>query len=93
MTQQYLIGELLVRLERLQAATAAHAEDVARLRRQVETMPASWLAAETVHALLLADRLCWESLSRGDMAAFSRQAPVCADLRLFGLSARLITDE
>ena len=93
MTQQYLIGELLVQLERLQAATAAHAEDVARLRRQVETMPVSWLAAETVNALLLADRLCWESLSRGDIAAFSRQAPVCADLRLFGVCAQLIIDE
>jgi hypothetical protein len=93
MTQQYLIGELLVQLERLQAATAAPVEDVTRLRRQVEAMPVTWLAAETNHALTLADRLCWESLSRGDIVAFSRQAPVCADLRLFGLCAGLITDE
>jgi hypothetical protein len=93
MTQNYLIGELSARLERLQAATVEHAEDVARLRRQVEAMPVTWLAAETVHALMLADRLCWESLSRGDIAAFSRQAPVCADLRLFGVCAQLIIDE
>ena len=40
MTQQYLIGELSVRLEQLQsAARQAAGDDVASLRRQVETGP------------------------------------------------------
>jgi hypothetical protein len=94
MTQEYLIGELSVRLGQLQAAAHhAAAVDVADLRHQVETRSATWLAAETTQALALADQLCWDSLSHGDTAAFSRQAAIGADLRLFGACARLIDDE
>jgi hypothetical protein len=94
MTQEYLIGELSVRLGRLQAATRhTAAGDVASLRHQVETRSATWLAAEMAQALALADQLCWDSLSHGDTAAFSRQAAIGADLRMFGSCARLIDDE
>ncbi len=94
MTGRYLIGELSVRLERLQAAAGqAAACDVAELRRQVEASPVTWLAAETIRALALADQLCWDSLSRGDTAAFARQAAICADLHLFGVSARLLDED
>jgi hypothetical protein len=92
MTHDYLIGELSARLGRLQAVSAGGAADLARLRRRVETRPAAELAAETAQALALADQLCWESLSRGDTAAFDRQAAVSADLRLFGICARLLED-
>ena len=93
MTQQYLIGELSVRLEQLQAVAADGAErDVARLRHQVENGPASGLACAAETALVLADGLCWESISRGDVVAFSRQATVSADLRLFSVCARLLAD-
>jgi hypothetical protein len=92
MTQDYLIGELSARLGRLQAVAVGAAADLARLRRRVETRPAAELAAETTQALALADQLCWESLSRGDAAAFDRQAAVSADLRLFGICARLLED-
>jgi hypothetical protein len=45
-TVQYLVGELSVRLERLQAAAdQAAARDIASLRYQVETGPVTWLAA------------------------------------------------
>jgi len=93
-TVQHLIGELSVRLEQLQAA-AGHdrARDVASLRYQVETQPVDWLAAGTSRALALADQLCWDSLSRGDTASFTRQAAIGADLRLFGVSARLLEEE
>jgi len=47
MTQDYLIGELSVRLERLQSASAGSAADLTRLRRQVEARPAAELPAET----------------------------------------------
>lgn len=90
MTAQHLIGELVIRLEQLQAATGnGAAREVADLRYQVENSPVSRLAAELAHALALADRACWESLDRGDGAAFARQAAASADLRLFGECARL----
>ena len=87
-----LIGELSARLERLQAATPAPVSELADLRGRVETSSAGGLATEVAAALALADRLCWNSLSAGDIDAFGRQAPVCADLRLFGVSARLLDD-
>ena len=91
MTQDYLIGELSVRLEQLQAATAWGASrEVARLRYQVETSALEALPSAALRALALADDLCWRSLSSGDTAAFARQAEVSADLRLFGICSRLL---
>jgi hypothetical protein len=92
-TVQDLVGELSVRLEQLQAvADHAAARDIAGLRYQVETGPTTRLAAGTSQALALADRLCWDSLSRGDTASFSRQATISADLYLFGVCARLLKE-
>lgn len=93
MIPQYLIGELVIRLERLQAVTQDDvAREVAGLRYQVETGPVCWLAAELARGLALADQACWESLERGDAAVFARQAAAGADLRLFGECARLTGD-
>jgi hypothetical protein len=92
-TTQYLIGELSVRLERLEAVAASDAcSDVAGLRREVETGPTSGLAPAAVKAIELADSLCWQSLSRGDITTFTRQAEILADLHLFGICARLLRD-
>jgi hypothetical protein len=91
MTRQYLIGELSVRLEQLQATTGqAAAPDVARLRAEVETGPLTGLAWATARAMALADELCWDSLSRGDAAAFADQAKISAELCQFGISVRLL---
>lgn len=94
MTQDYLVGEMSVCLQHLEAVTAGQeaAADVARLRRQVETSPPSKLVAEAARALAVADALCWDSLTRGDTAAFAHQARVSAELREFGICARLIAD-
>jgi hypothetical protein len=92
MTQEYLIGEVSVRLEQLQAATAKSQVAVARLRREVETKPVTSLATTVTRALALADGMCWDSLSRGDVDEFDQQARISADLRLFGLCARLFPD-
>ena len=46
----------------------------------------------TVSALTLAEALCWDSLNRGDIAAFTRQAAVCAELHEFGVCACLLTE-
>jgi hypothetical protein len=94
MTQQHLIGEFSVCLERLQAATVHEAaQDVARLRHRVEMGPPAALGVAALQALALADGVCWESLSHGDMAAFMRQSKISAELRLFGVCARLIPED
>jgi hypothetical protein len=93
MTQDYLIGELSVRLGQLQADAAPDmAAEVAALRRQIEAGPPQGLSAAALQALALGDRLCWQSLCRGDTAAFSRQAETLAELRLFGVCSRLLAD-
>lgn len=93
MTRQYLVGELSVRLEQLQqAAASSAARDVACLRQEVEGGPMTGLAPAAVRAIALADSFCWDSLSRGDVSAFARQAAVSADLRLFGVCSGLLAE-
>jgi hypothetical protein len=94
MTQQYLAGELSVLLERVQAVTTTEAagRDASTLRHAAETEPVQTLGWVTMRALALTDRLCWDSLNRGDIAEFARQAAVGAALREFGVCARLLRD-
>jgi hypothetical protein len=94
MTQQYLAGELSMLLARLQAQAPNQtaARDVAQLRREAETKPVTALPSLVVRALALTDRLCWDSLERGDPAAFTCQAAICAELRDFGICARLLDE-
>ena len=92
MTQQYLAGELSLLLARLQAVAAntAWVRDFRRLRHEAETMPLTTLSLVAEAALEVADELCWESLERGDTAAFVRQATICAELWQFGVCADLL---
>lgn len=94
MTQQYLAGELSVLLARLQAAATHQAavRDLAQLRREAETGPVTTLPSLVIRSLALTDRLCWDSLERGDPAAFACQAAICAELRDFGICARLLEE-
>lgn len=94
MTEQYIIGELSLLLARLQAAAGSPASacDVVRLRREAETCPLAALASVVLRALRLADDLCWDSLARGDIRAFTCQAEAGADLRRFGVCASLLAD-
>ncbi len=94
MTQQYIAGELSVLLARLQAVAADEvaARDAARLRQEAETWPLPALASVAVRALALGDGLCWDSLGRGDVASFTRQSVVGAELREFSLCAGLLRD-
>ena len=94
MTQQYLIGELSVRLEQLEAAARkAVSGDVTRLRHQIEFGPLTGLGCATARSLALADVLCWDSLTWGDAAAFARQAAISEELRLFGTCAGLLEED
>jgi hypothetical protein len=94
MTQQYLAGELSQILGDVQAAAASEA--CARrawdLRLEAETKPVTALPSVAARALALTDSLCWESLTSGDAAAFTRQAAICAELHEFGICAHLLDD-
>ncbi len=94
MTRQYLAGELSWLLWQLQAVATdqAIAGDVAGLRREAETLPVDALNSVTVRAIHLTDVLCWESVTKGDVAAFSRQAAASANLHEFGVCAGLLAD-
>jgi hypothetical protein len=94
MTQQYLAGELSVLLERVQAVTTTDAArcQVCSLRHEAETEPVWTLGWVTMRALALTEGLCWESLNRGDTAAFTRQAAAGAALHEFGICAGLLHD-
>jgi hypothetical protein len=45
-----------------------------------------------VRSLALTDGLCWDSLERGDPVAFTCQAAICAELRDFGICARMLEE-
>jgi hypothetical protein len=94
MTRQYLAGELSVLLGHVQAVTTTEAagHEAWSLRHAAETEPVQALRSVTVDALALAEGLCWDSLTRGDTVAFTRQAAVCAELHQFGVCADLLKD-
>jgi hypothetical protein len=92
-TQDYLIGEVSICLQRLEAVAGDDAiDDVARLKHEVEAGSRTGLTAAVARALAVADRMCWASLGRGDAEAFVCQARASADLWQFGICARLIGD-
>jgi hypothetical protein len=94
MTQQYLAGELSVLLAELQEVTSGErAGEVAGLRRAAETVPLTALPGVETRALAVVDGLCWQSLSRGDLTSFERQALVGTQLWEFGVCARLLPDD
>ena len=92
MTQQYIAGELSLRLGQLQALATdeERAREVGRLRREAETVPLTALGSVVARALGLGDRLCWDSLTCGDALVFCRQAAICADLWEFSICACLV---
>ena len=94
MTRQYVAGELSVLLAHVQAVTTTEASerDAWSLRHAAETEPIPALGSVTERALALTEHLCWDSLSRGDTAAFTRQAAVCAELHEFGIYAGLLKE-
>ncbi len=94
MTEQYIIGELSVRLVQLEAAapTEESALEFARLRVRAETAPFESLPNMALEALYLIRGLCRDSLARGDLQALTSQATMAAELREFAVSARLLAE-
>jgi hypothetical protein len=93
-TQQYLAGEVSLRLAQLQAVAVepSFAGAVAKLRRAAETSPPGALTAVLIRTLEMTDAICWDSLARGDMTAFDCQAANGAELREFGVCAGLLAE-
>lgn len=77
-----------MRLEQLQATSGQAAAEVGRLRTEVETGPLAGLPSASGRAIALADELCWDSLSRGDVAGFAEQAAILAELCEFDIGVR-----
>ncbi len=94
MTQQYLVGELSLILSELQVVgtNQAAVRDVVRLRREAETTPPAALGPVVVRAVKLIDRLWWDDLTRGETAAFIREAAICDELWEFGVCAGLLEE-
>ena len=94
MTEQYLVGELSLRLARLRevAGHTSIERAVSQLRREAETQPIESLWRPLVHAMALCDQLCWDSLTQGEMASFTTRVAVCADLHDFGVCAGLLAE-
>lgn len=95
MTQQYVAGELSLRLGRMQAVATdpERAREAACLRYEAERAPRAALGSVVARALGLGDRLCWDSLACGDAVGFDRRAAICADLWEFGVCACLFEDD
>jgi len=94
MTQQYIIGELTLRLMLLQASAPSDesAGEFQRLRLETETASFEALPYMAMHALDLVRGLCRDSLARGDLKTLTDQATMAADLREFAVSASLLAE-
>ncbi len=95
MTQQYLVGELSQILGELQAVATSEADvrDIVRLRHEAETTPPAALAPVVERAVELTNRVCWDTLDRGDAATFVREVTICLELRELGVSAGLLEED
>lgn len=92
MTQQYIRGELSLRLEELRDerfAGPAHA--LLDLRHRVEEAPADDLPELAGEAMEVVDVACWASLDQGDLDAFERECRDGASLREFAMCAGLLS--
>ena len=94
MTQQYLIGEVLLLLSRLraEAETADARRRVEHLCAHAENAPPHRLGPVLILAGSLADALCWAALGQGDVAAFERRARIAEDIHAFGECSGLVSN-
>jgi hypothetical protein len=92
MTRQYLRGEVLVLLSRLEGAAPCResASVLMPLRRQAETVPLEALPRILKRALEQAEAWCWTSIE-DDPELFRRECQIAADLYEFGLCSGLLT--
>jgi hypothetical protein len=94
-TRQNINGELSARLAELQAVALSKesAGEAAQLRLEAEAAPSGVLPMVALRGLHPMRGLCRESLARGDLGAFNRQATMGAELLEFAVSARLLAED
>lgn len=92
MTQQYIRGELSLRLGELCEGqpSLASLQILRDVRRRVESAPSVELPHLAAEAMDAADGACWACLACGDVAAFVRKCCVEASLYEFAASAGLL---
>lgn len=91
MTQQYIVGELSIRIAGLCPNACSPLEaTVKELQHRVECAPYWSLGGLVLRAIDVADMACWRSLERGDVEQFRREAAEAADLREFATCAGLL---
>jgi len=91
MTQQYIVGELSSLIGELQEVGGGLLVYVLRdLRSRVEHSAVASLSPLISETVAAADTICWISLERGDLVAFSRQTATAAALHEFAVSAGLL---
>lgn len=92
MTQQYIRGELSVRLGELREGAFAGSEVPAlhALRGRVESAPVDELPLLVAKAIDLVDAACWAALALGDLVVFDRGCREEASLYEFATSAGLL---
>ncbi|WP_194904027.1 hypothetical protein [Catenulispora rubra] len=95
MTREYLRGEVLLLLDRMQDAAPGFggARTVAALRRDAETVPVGSLAPVLRRALEATESWCWEALAADDAAGFRCRCQVAAGLYDFGVCSGLLADK
>jgi hypothetical protein len=91
MTRQYLRGEVLILLSRLEGAAPCRQSAAALepLRRRAETISLEELPQVLRDALTQAEAWCWSALD-ADCALFQRECQVAADLYEFGLCSGML---
>ena len=91
MTRQYLRGEVLLLLSRLEGVAPCRqsAAGLTPLRRRAETVPLEALPQVLRDALAQVEAWCWSALG-ADGALFQRECQVAADLYEFGLCSGML---
>jgi hypothetical protein len=91
MTQQYIAGEFSSLIGELQQVGGGLLVGALRdLRSRVEHTAVASLPPLVSEAIAAADTICWISLERGDLVAFSRQTATAAALHEFAVCAGLL---
>lgn len=93
MTQQYIQGELSLRLGELCEAhlPLCNVQALRDVRRRVETAPGVELPHLAAEAMDVVDAACWECLAFGDVVGFVRECCMEASLYEFATCAGLLS--
>lgn len=90
MTQQYIRGELSLRLGGLCESRCGFRALLGGLRHQVEEAPLAALPELAVEAMDVVDAACWMALASGDLATFDWECREMASLHEFATCAGLL---